>query len=262
MRVDLREYLSESMSQPAYHRGTVLFERGQADLPLKSIACAILVGWCLHIASAAERQPGSASVMTFQIPAQPLATALQAYGQRTGVQVLYESSSAAGRQSTAVEGEFSPDGALNLLLSGTDLVVRYARPDAITIALPSPLGADEPPSNPLASADLSVGELRVHASGERADLASLQDYSASVQADIESALQRNVRTRSGSYQAVLDLWINSARIVQRASLLQSTGDGDKDAAVVAALNGLTISRATPPNVPQPVRVAIVVKASQ
>jgi hypothetical protein len=252
------------MSQQAYSRGFsfVLFGCDQDDRPLKALLCAVLIGWCLHIAGAAERQQADALVLTFQIPAQPLAAALQAYGQRTGVQVLYESSSASGRQSTAVEGEFTPEQALNTLLSGTDLVVSYARPDAITLALPLPRGANEPPSSPLASADISIGELRAHGASERNDQTALQDYSASVQSDIEIALQRNARTRSGSYQAVLDLWISPARIVQKASLLQSTGDGDKDTAVIAALNGLTISHAAPPNVPQPVRVAIIVKASQ
>jgi Secretin and TonB N terminus short domain/TonB C terminal len=235
----------------------------EADRPLLVAACAFLVGWCVHVVGATEPQPGSPpTLMRFEIQAQPLATALQAYGQRTGVQVLYESRSADGRQSTAVEGEFTPGQALNLLLSGTGLDVHYARPDAITLAPPSIRGADEPPSDPLVNADFSIGELRVRASGQRADLALLQDYNASVQADIETALQKNSRTRSGSYRAVMDLWISTARVIQKAALLQSTGDGDKDAAVVTALNGLTISRPTPPNVPQPVRVAIIVTGSQ
>ncbi len=226
-------------------------------------ACALLVGWCLHVAGATERQLASpASLMTFQIPAQPLATALQVYGQRTGVQVLYESRSAAGRQSNAVEGAFTPQTALDLLLSGTDLVVRYTRPDAITLALPSARDADEPPADPLVSADFSIGELRVRASGQRNDFALLQDYDASVQADIETALQKNATTRSGSYRTMLDLWISPARTIQKATLLQSSGNGDRDAAVVAALNGLTVSRSAPPSIPQPIRVAIIVKASQ
>jgi TonB C terminal len=235
----------------------------QTDRLLSAAACALLLGCVLHATSAAEdRSIGGGALLRFQIPAQPLAAALQAYGQRTGVQVLYESHSAAGRQSTVVEGEFTPEAALNRLLTGTDLVVRYAKPDAITIALPASRSADEPPADPLVRADLSIGELRVRASGQRNDAAPLQEYNASVQADIESALQRNARTRSGNYQAQLDLWINASRTIQKATLLQSTGDGDKDAAVIAALNGLTISRAAPPNTPQPVRIAIIVTASQ
>ncbi len=86
----------------------------------------------------------------FSIPAQQLASALQAYGERTGVQVLYESNSATGRTSTSVEGPLTPEDALNLLLKGSDLKVQYVRPDAITARFaqraprPSP---DEPASD-------------------------------------------------------------------------------------------------------------------
>jgi hypothetical protein len=216
---------------------------------------------CIGAASAAGPQSDrTAEQITFQIPAQPLATALQAYGQRAGVQVLYESDSAVGRQSAAVEGEFTRDKAIELLLSGTNLEVHYTRPDAITIAPHTIRAKDEPPADPLVKADLSIGELRVRASNR--DTAPLQDYSESVQRDIQSALRRNAKTRSGNYRAVFDLWIDSARVVQKTALLQSTGEADRDAAVTAALQGLITSKAPPANTPLPVRVVIVVKSPQ
>jgi hypothetical protein len=200
--------------------------------------------------------------ITFQIPAQPLATALQAYGQRTGVQVLYESESAIGRKSVAVEGEFTRDQALELLLSGANLQVHHTRPDAITIAPRHIGGKDGPPVDPLAKADLSIGELRVRAPNQAGGLRPLQEYNESIQFDIQSALRNKPKTRSGNYRTVLDLWIDSARVIQRAALLQSTGEADRDAAVTTALRGLTTSRQPPANAPQPVRVVIVVKSGQ
>jgi hypothetical protein len=200
--------------------------------------------------------------MIFQIPAQSLATALQAYGERAKIQVLYESDTAGGRQSAAVEGEFTRDKALELLLSGTNLEVHYTGPDAITIAPRTVRGKDEPPTDPIVKADLSIGELRVRASNHISDPSPLQDYSESVQLDIQSALRKNAKTRSGNYRAVLDLWIDSTRVIQKTALLQSTGEADRDAAVTAALQGLTTSRSPPANTPLPIRVVIVVKSLQ
>jgi hypothetical protein len=226
------------------------------------VAYAVLLGAGIFAAEADDRQvsrPGE--LIAFSIPPQSLAGALQAYGQTTGIQVLYESNSAVGRTSVAIEGRFSADDALNLLLKGTELRVRYIRPDAITLALPSAEGVIyTPPATPLASSDLSLGTLRVRGSSDGA--ARLQDYSQRVQLDIQNALRKNPKTRDGSYRAVLDLWIDPARTIERTELFRSTGDRERDAAVAATLRGVTISRPAPANMPQPVRVVIVVKSLQ
>lgn len=199
--------------------------------------------------------------LEFNIPAQSLAGALQAYGQTTGIQVLYESNSAVRRMSAAVQGKFAADAALNLLLTGTDLKVHYIRPDAITLALPytdsSGMGHSAAPS---ASSDLSLGTLRVRGSHDGDDSGRLRDYSQSVQMDIQNALRKNAKTRDGSYRAVLDLWIDPTSTIERTDLFRSTGDRDRDAAVATALRGVTISRPAPANTPQPIRVVIVVKS--
>jgi hypothetical protein len=234
---------------------------------LPTVACAALAIVAAWAAVAKERRAAAGSMpMTLHIPAQPLANALQAYGQQTGVQVLYESRSAAGLRSAAVEGTFTPQEALNLLLKGTELKVHYARPDAITLAPPHsekelPSEKEPPSESPPAKADLSLGTLRVRASGDD-DSSGLHDYGESVQADIQKALQKNARTRSGSYRLVLDLWIDPSRTIERTKLYQSTGDPGRDAAVAAVVLGVIISRPTPVNMPQPVRVAIVVRTSQ
>ena len=227
-----------------------------------ALTCAALVIAGICAAGAEERQVANAiGTMDFHIPAQALASALQVYGERTGVQVLYESNSAADRRSGAVEGNFTPEAALNLLLSGTDLRVRYIRPDAITLAHAS-ADSDGPPSAPFPTADLSLGTLRARALSDGDGAARLRDYSESVQADIQQALRKNAKTRAGSYRAVLDLWIDPSRTIQRTELFHSTGDLDRDTAVATVLRGVTISRPAPVNTPQPVRVVIFVKSLQ
>ena len=146
-------------------------------------AVLVIAGICA--AGAEERQTVNAlEPIEFHIPVQPLASALQAYGQRTGIQVLYESNSAVGRSSVAVNGNFKPDAALDLLLTGTELRVKYIRPDAITLALRSADG-DAPPPLGLATADLSLGTLWVRGTSDGDDTARLHDYSESVQTDIQ-----------------------------------------------------------------------------
>lgn len=224
------------------------------------LAALAIAGLCVAVAEE-RRAVDTPKPITFHIAAQPLANALQLYGEQTGVQVLYESNSAIGRKSASVEGDFAPEDALNRLLAGTELKVQYIRPDAITLSLPS-AEDDKPPVSPLASADLSLGTLRVRATSDGEDIGRLHDYSESVQIDIQKALQKNNRTRGGNYRAVLDLWIDPSRTVQRTELLRSTGDQERDTAVASALRGLTISRPAPTNTPQPVRVVIVVKSLQ
>jgi hypothetical protein len=237
--------------------------RGQRHL---AWICTLLVIAGICAAVAEERRAVTMSEpIGFHIPAQSLVEALQAYGERTGVQVLYESNSATGRKSAAVEGNFTAEQALNLLLAGTDLKVQYTRPDAITLALPSAQPSttvDRPPASPFGSVDLSLGTLRVRASNDGDDVGRLHDYTESLQIDIQKALQKNVRTRGGNYRAVLDLWIDRSRTVQRTEVFKSTGDVERDTAVGTVLRGLTISRQAPANTPQPVRIVIVVKALQ
>ncbi len=236
--------------------------RAVAGRRLFGLACAwVLVGVVVAAQAQQYAKDHGTEPVSFHIPAQPLANALQTFGEKTGVQVLYESDSAAGRISVPVDGEFTPYAALERLLTGSGLRIRYSGPEAVTLALPAAAG-DQPPSHPLAGVDLSLGTLRVRGSAEETDVARLHDFSASVQSDVQGALRRNARTRSGSYRLTLDLWLDPSRAVQRTELLQSTGDRDRDAAVRATLQGLVISRSPPPNTPQPVRVVIAVRSLQ
>ncbi len=202
---------------------------------------------------------GSAGPRSFNIPSQSLDSALQAYGQAAGVQVLYESALAEGRHSVAVIGEFSPDDALRVLLSSTDLNVSYTRPEAITIA--RALTDDHlPPDHLLEDGDLALDTLRVHVTLDSGDEGRLHGYSEALRTDIQAALARNAHTRSGTYRVGLKIWIDGSRSVQKTEIFQSTGDRDRDMAIAAALHGISLSRAAPANTPQPVRISVSVRA--
>jgi iron complex outermembrane receptor protein len=70
---------------------------------------------------------------TFNIPAQPLADALTAFGRQSGLQITYQPELVAGRISQAVSGSSTPAQALQQMLSGTGVTYRFT--DAKTVTL-------------------------------------------------------------------------------------------------------------------------------
>lgn len=86
----------------------------------------------------------TAAETTFNIPPQPMPSALRAFGVQSGVPVVFSASSTGGGMSPGVVGTFSPDTALARILAGSPL--RYvsvnggfaivAREDADTAAKP------------------------------------------------------------------------------------------------------------------------------
>jgi hypothetical protein len=227
---------------------------------LVGLSLLLLVGVLAGSAWTKDGPPRSVrEPLSFRIPSQPLASALQAYSQTTGIEVLYESAIADGLQSTEVEGVYAPKLALGILLTNTDLLVHYIRSDAITLSLPSVGTYDLPPMSPLADVDLALDTLRV-ADGQRPDAGRLREFSESVQTDIERALRSDSRTKTGNYRANLKLWVDSSRVVSRVELAQSTGDIDRDASIATILQGLMLRSGPPANTPQPVRVAILVRS--
>ena len=172
--------------------------------------------------------------VVFDIPSQPLATALSAYGAIAGVQVLYETDLAVDRRSAALKGSFTQEAALQALLAGTGLVGRRTDVDAITIA---PESREQ--------------------SGSAAHIAPDGRFLGALQAGILGALCGNTDTRPGGYRMALQLWITSAGILQRASLLGSTGNAHRDEALIARLQNVRIAVSPPAGMTQPITLAIV-----
>ncbi len=83
---------------------------------------------CIATPAAAQEQ-----VRTFDIPAQALAPALNAWSRQAGVQILYPADYVARRTGPAVGGAMAPRGALERLIAGSELrIVRY---DATLVTL-------------------------------------------------------------------------------------------------------------------------------
>ncbi|MCG2840264.1 TonB-dependent receptor [Sandaracinobacter sp. RS1-74] len=83
--------------------------------------------------AAALAQSSQTEARPFDIPAQPLATALQRFMQQSGLQLSYPSDLTAGVSSRGVSGSMPAVEAIGQLLAGTGLTYRFVSPTAVTL---------------------------------------------------------------------------------------------------------------------------------
>lgn len=170
----------------------------------------------LHSAAGADRRSTAADPtkpMSFDLPAQPLASALENYSVSSGWQIIYNGRLAAGRQSSAVKGLFTPDAALRRLLAGTGLIPQYKSADGV-ILVPDPMAA------------LAPNEI-----ADEVD-PSLKSYYGLIQTKLEQAFCASPLIRAGAYRVTLGFWIGSSGTVTRMVQLSSSGRADVDESFV------------------------------
>lgn len=86
-------------------------------------------------------------------------------------------------------------------------------------------------------------------------------YADLVKGEILSRLEDETVARRGSYSVVVRVWLSSDGTIERYRLAQSTGDPQRDRAIEQALGRVgRISRAPPPDLPQPVNLRIISRA--
>lgn len=112
-------------------RATLLLSGG-----LWMFACLAAPGTCIARASARSE----AATIDFSIPAQPLATALIAFGKQANVQVLTAGCTIARFRSLGATGKLSAPAALSRLLEGTGLVYEFTDEGTVVVTLPAPSG--------------------------------------------------------------------------------------------------------------------------
>ncbi|MEI2301739.1 TonB-dependent receptor [Ensifer sp. MJa1] len=115
------------MSSPKCRKGQVSFNARRSRAGLRLLTTTAIVG----LSSLALLPPSTASAQqttsrvsnarTFNIPAQPLASALNAFGRQSGLQVTLAATTSEGMRSKAVNGTMQPQQALAQLLLGTGI---------------------------------------------------------------------------------------------------------------------------------------------
>lgn len=82
----------------------------------------------------AEAQQAQASTTTtFDIPAQPLASALTTFGRQAGLQVVFDSAATAGKSTAGISGMMTAAQAMQQLLAGTGATFRFSSSTSITV---------------------------------------------------------------------------------------------------------------------------------
>lgn len=180
----------------------------------------------------------------FDIPAQPLQTALRMYSESTGQAVLFDDSLTIGRRSTGVSGRFGSAEALGVLLQGTGLVAKYSSDHSFTLKL---AGAPDVPheTDPASSG-----------SAHQETEAVIERYAGKIQKPIQAALCQSRMTQPGTYRLALQIWIGPSGKVQDIKLLSAPDETDgKEVYVRAALDHLVLE--PPPKLlPQPITLLL------
>lgn len=93
------------------------------------------------MAQEAFAEAGPAQVVGFDIPSQPVGSALNAFADATGWEISLPTELAAGLTSSRVSGRYPPEVALQTLLAGTGLTYQLADTNAVILVQKSPSGA-------------------------------------------------------------------------------------------------------------------------
>jgi TonB C terminal len=205
---------------------------------------AVILGACVDLGSGAIRSAvaesyadsGALRRMAYDLPAQPLGNALDAFGAVSALQIFYEASLTKGRNSTEVKGEFASQAALQLLLRGSGLAARVIAPNTISIVPEAGGGAglDDP-------------------AARQSKRESIQ-YFGAMQVGLMRALCESATTRPGNYHVAIQYWLDASGKMVRLRLIGSSGNPDRDAAIAASLQNVPLR--PPGNMPQPITITI------
>lgn len=102
--------------RPTNGRSRSFALRLATTVALTALVCGMVAGTDSALAQSATR--------SFSIPAQPLASALNAFGRQSGLQVTLAADTSRGVTSTSVSGNLTPEEALARMLSGTNITYR------------------------------------------------------------------------------------------------------------------------------------------
>ena len=173
----------------------------------------------------------------FNISAQPLSSALMAYGEASGFEVIYKTSLVEHTRSGEVVGVLMPSDALRILLDGTGYVARAIEPGVFTV-VQAPTDAIDAVREP----DVALRR-------------RLEPYFSTIQPLISKALCRTHRMPMEVHEAVVQFWLGSNGVIARAEVVKNNGELADDQTSTVPLLGTWVP-APPPDMPQPVTMIV------
>jgi outer membrane receptor for ferric coprogen and ferric-rhodotorulic acid len=107
-------------------------------------------------AQTASAQQGTSQAIAFNIAAQDLGGALNAFADRAGLRLLFPSNLVAGRRSSGIAGTLTRSQALSRLLAGSGLSYRFTSANTVTITGPSAASAGAAPAGAISLDTIDV----------------------------------------------------------------------------------------------------------
>lgn len=217
-------------------------------LPLARFAILAATGLAPFESAIAVAQGAPDQRIEFDIPAQPLDTALTLYFRATGVQLLYDSSITANRRSSPIKGRFAPREALAILLRGTGLVARYSRASAAVLTTPERDGA------PIA-VPLGRVVVREKIRPARASMVDRLAYYGQLESTLEAHLREDSRTRRLAFAVAVALEVNDTGHISAVKVQRSSGSSRTDRLILETLSGRAVMP-PPEGIAQPLLIAL------
>lgn len=206
----------------------------------------VIVGANANLTAHAQ---GAVAEIWFDIPAQPIASALNAYSAASGRIAAYNGNLAIGRISGAVKGRLTAEVALRLLLKDSGLLAQEVTSDAFVVVA----GPDD--------ARVVTAPFHIAQNALSHQNAEERRYSGLIQSSINGALCALSGAAPGNYRLAISFWIGSAGEVVEPKLLSPTGDPLRDSTIVKLLRGLSIGEVPPPRMAQPFTMVILPSSS-
>lgn len=201
-----------------------------------STAKAVAAGTDAQSVDIATGASSESQMLDFDVPAQPLVTALAQYATVSGRSVMFIDEWVAGRTSAPVRGRYTSHAALRILLAGTGFTAH---------------DVDTQLSGAFILKRVAGAPVVASAAG------SQRRYDALVQARVWEALCADLRTAPGHYRSILQLRVAASGHISQASLVSSSGDPGRDAAMLAALANLKMDGPPPADLALPLTLAIL-----
>jgi hypothetical protein len=203
------------------------------------VVCIACLGAATVSTSKAQDQNSETSrLISFNIPRQPMGSALAAFGAATRLEVIADARVSRGRLSSSVVGAMPVGEALATLVAGTGLISRID----------------------------DFGNVRIKENSEASELqfspvrSPYASYFAAVQrAALDAACEQEANSL-GEYRLVFRMWIAPTGAVERLKFLDTTGNRQRDETLARALYRIRMAESLPPGLIQPITLVIVPRA--
>ena len=113
------------------------------NLAGRALLASTAIAMIASIVPAIAQQPvptPRTNTVAYDIAAQPLASAVAAVAQQSGLKLVYSAALSQGRSAPALRGSYTPSEALGRLLAGSGLSYRFTGATTVTILAPAAVG--------------------------------------------------------------------------------------------------------------------------